>query len=357
MNVAVLLSIVMLVALVLYSLLGGADYGAGFLDLTCSGPRKEKQRAVIASAIHPVWETNHIWLILLVVLMFSGFPAAFSALGARLPGLLLLVLLGIILRGSSFVFRAYFAGDARTQLYWGRVFSISSSLTPFFLGMVIGAISDGSAAWSANSRGPWFRVEWLNVFPLSVGLLSLSLFAYLAATYLAIEAPGRELRDDFRRRALISGAVSVLAAILTYRLAGFSAPGIREGLTNSALSWTAELGAVFAAFFAFRNLILRRYERARMAAAAQVGLIVIGWAGAQFPYAFRPDVTFFNSAAPTNVVWDLLLACGAGGLVLFPSLYLLFRVFKRRPRTGADLESTLLEDFLHVSGAEKGELK
>lgn len=353
MHADILLSIVMLLALVLYSLLGGADYGAGFLDLTCSGPRKDRQRAVIASAIQPVWETNHVWLILVVVLMFSGFPAAFSAIGARLPGLLLLILLGIVLRGSSFVFRAYFAGDAQTQVYWGRVFSISSSLTPFFLGIVIGAISNGSAPVSVSSRGSWFRVAWLEFFPLSVGLLSLCLFAYLAATYLAVEAPDRELQDDFRRRALISGGVSVLAATLTYLLAGFYAPGIREGLASSSLSLAAELGAVFSAFFAFRNLILRRYRRARVAAAAQVALIVIGWAGAQFPYLFRPGVTLFNSAAPANVLWDLLLACGAGGLVLFPSLYLLLRVFKERRGTGSGSESNLQEDFLQVSGAEE----
>ena len=340
MHAEILLSIAMLSALVLYSLLGGADYGAGFLDLTCSGPRKEQQRAVIARAIQPVWETNHVWLILVVVLMFSGFPAAFSAIGARLPGLLLLVLLGIILRGSAFVFRAYFAGDAQTQLYWGRVFSISSSLTPFFLGIVIGAISNGSVAMNASRPASWLRVAWLQFFPLSVGLLSLSLFAYLAATYLAVEASDRELQDDFRRRALISGGVSVLAAILTYLLAGSSAPGIREGLASSTLSGAAELGAVFAAYFAFRNLFLRRYRQARVAAAAQVGLIVIGWAGAQFPYLLRPDLTMFNSAAPANVLWDLLMACGAGGLVLFPSLYLLFRVFKGRRETTSGMEST-----------------
>jgi cytochrome bd ubiquinol oxidase subunit II len=340
MHAEILLSIAMLSALVLYSLLGGADYGAGFLDLTCSGPRKEQQRAVIARAIQPVWETNHVWLILVVVLMFSGFPAAFSAIGARLPGLLLLVLLGIILRGSAFVFRAYFAGDAQTQLYWGRVFSISSSLTPFFLGILIGAISNGSEAVNASGPASWLRVAWLQFFPLSVGLLSLSLFAYLAATYLAVEACDRELQDDFRWRALISGGVSVLAAILTYLLAGSSAPGIREGLASSTLSGAAELGAVFAAYFAFRNLILRRYRQARVVAAAQVGLIVIGWAGAQFPYLLRPDLTMFNSAAPANILWDLLMTCGAGGLVLFPSLYLLFRVFKGRRETTSGMEST-----------------
>jgi cytochrome bd ubiquinol oxidase subunit II len=357
MQAEILLSIAMLSALVLYSLLAGADYGAGFLDLTCCGPRKEQQRAAIASAIQPVWETNHVWLILVIVLMFSGFPAAFSAIGTRLPGLLLLVLLGIVLRGSSFVFRAYFAGDPQTQWYWGRAFSISSSLTPFFLGIVIGAISDGSAAANPSSRGSWFGVAGLDFFPLSVGLLSLSLFAYLAATYLTVEAPDRKLQDDFRRRALISGSVSVFAATLTYLLAGSSAPAIREGLTKSTLSCAAELGAVLSAFFAFRSLILRRYRRARAAAAAQVALIVIGWAGAQYPYLFRPDVTLFNSSAPANVVWDLILACGLGGLVLFPSLCLLFRVFKGRRGAGVGLESNLQEDSLQVSGAQEGERK
>jgi len=338
MHVDVLLSLVILLALVIYSLFGGADYGAGFLDLTCSGPRKHQQRAVIASAIQPVWESNHVWLILIVVLMFSGFPVAFGAIGARLPGLLLLVLLGIVLRGSSFVFRAYFAGNPQTQLYWGRMFSISSSLTPLFLGIVIGALSTDPAVRSAG--GSWFRVPWLGPFSVSVGLLSLSLFSYLAATYLAVEAPDPELQDDFRRRALFAGAASVLLAILTYVLAGYFAPGIRKGLTNGTLSFAAELGAVFSAYWAFRNLFLRRYRRARIAAAAQVGLIVIGWAGAQYPYLFRPDLTIYNSAAPANVVSDLLFACVVGGLALFPSLYLLFRVFKRSAGSPSQLKST-----------------
>ena len=340
MHVDVLLSLVMLLALVIYSLFGGADYGAGFLDLTCSGPRKQQQRALIASAMQPVWESNHVWLILIIVLMFSGFPTAFAAIGARLPGLLLLVLLGIVLRGSSFVFRAYFAGKPQTQLYWGRMFSISSSLTPLFLGMVIGAVSTDPAVRSAGGSGSWFPVSWLEPFSVSVGLLSLSLFSYLAATYLVVETPDRELRDDFRRRALLAGAASVLLAILTYVLSDYFAPGIRKGLTNSTLSSAAELGAVFSAYWAFRSLFLRRYRRARIAAAVQVALIVIGWAGAQYPYLFRPDLTIYNCAAPANVLSDLLLACVVGGLVLFPSLYLLFRVFKRSAGRPSRLEST-----------------
>src|ERR1700749_4203350 len=141
MTAANILAFLMLGAMVIYSLLAGADFGAGFWDAWCSGPRAEGQRDLIEQAIEPVWETNHVWLILLVVLMFAGFPAAFASMTVNLAVPLYLVLSGIVLRGASFVFRAYFTGNVRVQLFWGRVFSISSCMTPLFLGIVIGAIS------------------------------------------------------------------------------------------------------------------------------------------------------------------------------------------------------------------------
>jgi cytochrome bd ubiquinol oxidase subunit II len=174
MTADVILAGLVLAALVIYSLLGGADYGAGFWDLMCSGPRQQDQRDLIARAIQPVWETNHIWLILVVVLMFSGFPAAFSeiSLGAAVP--IFLILLGIVLRGSSYVFRAYFTGSVRTQLYWGKVFSISSSITPLFLGIVIGAISSDAVLVKNGISENGFLRTWFQPFPLIVGVLSLS---------------------------------------------------------------------------------------------------------------------------------------------------------------------------------------
>ena len=212
MNACVILAAIMLISLVIYSLLGGADYGAGFWDLVCSGPRKQGQRDLIAQAIQPVWEANHIWLILLVVLMFSGFPSAFSSMSVGLAVPIFLVLLGIVFRGSSYVFRAYFAGDVRTQLYWGKVFSISSSITPLLLGIVIGAISGDAVMVDYGTSENGFLSTWLRPFPLIVGLLALSLFAYLSACYLTVETDDSELQEDFRKRALFSGFVSVIAA-------------------------------------------------------------------------------------------------------------------------------------------------
>jgi cytochrome bd ubiquinol oxidase subunit II len=319
----------MLMSLVVYSLLGGADYGAGLWDLLSFGPNREEQRNLIAHAIQPVWETNHVWLVLLIVLMFSGFPAAFSTITVKLAVPLYLVLLGIVLRGSSFVFRHYFEGNIRMQLYWGRVFSISSSMTPLFLGIVIGGISYDTVLANDGSNGDGFLRAWFHPFPLVVGLLSLSLFAYLSACYLTVEAEDPNLQSDFRTRALISGVASILLAAFTYIAAGNSAHGIKDGLRSNPYAWLVEIGAVLATIAAFHALWSRSYRRARIAAAAQVTFILLGWGIAQFPYIVRrPEITIYNSASPRPVLASLVIAVSIGAVVLIPSLALLFYVFK-----------------------------
>src|SRR5260370_9313611 len=277
MNAEVILAGVMLTALVIYSSLGGADYGAGFWDLMCSGFRRKDQRDLIARAIQPVWEANHIWLILVVVIAFSGFPSAFSYISLGLAVPIFLILLGIVLRGSSYVFRAYFTGSVRTQLYWGKVFSISSCITPLFLGIVIGAISSDSVLVKNGISENGFLRTWFHPFPLTVGVLSLSLFAYLSACYLTIETSDAALQDDFRKRALIAGLVSIISAVVTYAIAGDSAKEIRDGFSRAPYVWLLAPGAAVAALLAFQALWSRRTPRPRMAAAAQVALIAAGW--------------------------------------------------------------------------------
>jgi cytochrome d ubiquinol oxidase subunit II len=341
MSADVVLAGVILAALVIYSLLGGADYGAGFWDLMCSGPRQQDQRDLIARAIQPVWEANHIWLILVVVLMFSGFPAAFSEITLGLAVPIFLILLGVVLRGSSYVFRAYFTGSVRTQLYWGKVFSISSSITPLFLGIVIGAISSNGVLVKDGVSENGFLGTWLHPFPLIVGVLSLSLFAYLSACYLAIETDDPALQNDFRNRALFSGFVSLMAAFATYVVAGNATQGIRDGLSRAPYVWLIEVGGAITALVAFQALWTRHYQRARIAAAAQVALIVFGWGVAQYPYLVRPELTIYNSAAPTNIVSDLVIAVAMGALLLIPSLILLLLVFKtHRESIAVDADTT-----------------
>src|SRR5205823_5563773 len=193
---------VMLVSLIAYCVLAGADFGGGVWDLLATGPRAERQRRLADDAIAPVWEANHVWLILIVVLLFTGFPPAFAAASIALHVPLTLMLLGIVLRGSAWAFRRY---GRRALTRWSRVFAISSAVTPVFLGMCLGAVTGSGIRLVGGVPEEGFFRSWLAPFPFAVGLLALALFAFLAAVYLALEAPEGPLREDFRLRAILSG--------------------------------------------------------------------------------------------------------------------------------------------------------
>jgi cytochrome bd ubiquinol oxidase subunit II len=319
-----LLGAAILAALVLYALLGGADYGGGIWDLLASGPRRAEQRALVERAIGPIWEANHVWLVLVVVVLFTGFPAAFAAISVELFVPLVLLLAGIVLRGAAFTFRAYVREGDRAQARWGLVFSASSVLAPVVLGVVVGALASGQIRVAAWGSAP---LAWLAPFPLAVGGFAAALFAYLAAAYLAVEAEGA-LREDFRRRAIAAGVAVFAGAALCGALSWREAPLVFEGLTRRSWSAALHLATAAAALGAFAALLRGRVRTGRAAAAAQVALIVVGWGASQYPYLVVPDLTFASASAPRSTQVALLWALAAGGAVLFPMLAVLFRVFK-----------------------------
>lgn len=320
---------VMVAALVLYVLLGGADFGGGVWDLLASGPRKREQRALIEKAIGPIWEANHVWLILVVVLLFAAFPLAFAALTTALHVPMTLFLLGVVFRGSAFTFRAYDNRGDREQKRWGMVFSLASLVSPLLLGMMVGTIASGRIrVEGATTITSGFFAPWLAPFPFAVGLYALALFAFLAAVYLANEAGDPGLRDDFRTRALGAGvAVGALAA-LCFGLAQRSAPVIARGLTDHPFTWPLHSITAVAATTVFYALLRRRFALARLAAAAQGSMIVLGWTASQYPYLVVPDVALDAGGGNERTRRLLLVALAAGSVLLFPSLYVLFRVFK-----------------------------
>src|SRR5467141_1505886 len=225
-----LLAGVIFVALNAYVVLGGADFGGGVWDLFALGPRKERQRELIAEAIGPVWEANHVWLILAIVLLFTCFPPAFARLGTLLHIPLSLVLIGIVLRGSAFTFWRY--GADEEQRYWGALFAIASLITPLLLGTLVGAIASARIGDLALQPGlPFAGVyvwPWLSKFTLAVGVFALTTFAFLAAVYLTLETGYRALQEDFRWRALGAGVALAGAAALVLVLSGRRAPLVRE---------------------------------------------------------------------------------------------------------------------------------
>src|SRR6267143_6168124 len=318
----------MIAALIIYALLGGADYGGGVWDLFALGKRAPEQRELIAKAIGPVWEANHVWLILVIVVLFTAFPPAFAAISTALHIPLTLLLIGIVLRGTTFTFRAHDAQHDEVQRRWSLLFSIASIITPVLLGIVLGAIASGTIRVENGVVVSGFLKSWLAPFPFAVGFFALSLFAFLAAVYLTVEASQPELQEDFRMRALIAGFAVGILALIVFLLAGTGAPTVRAGISRSWWALALHLGTAVVAVGAFCSLWVRKYRLARICAAAQVTLILSGWAVAQFPYLIEPDMTIYSAAAPRATLQLLFVALAAGMLVLFPSYYYLFRVFK-----------------------------
>ena len=316
---------VMVASLVLYALLGGADYGGGVWDLFAFGPRARAQRTLIADAISPVWEANHVWLILVVVVLFTAFPPAFATIATALHIPITLLLIGIVLRGTAFTFRTYDVQRDDVQRRWSLLFSIASIITPILLGTTLGAIASGTI----RSEGvtSFFR-SWMAPFPFAVGFFALALFAFLAAVYLTVEARERELQEDFRTRALLAGVAVGLLALTVFILAKTGAPTVRAGISRSWWALGLHLFTAISAIGAFVTLWTRRYRVARVCAAAQVTLILLGWAFAQFPNLVEPDITITSAAAPQITLELLLGALAAGAILLFPSYYYLFRIFK-----------------------------
>jgi cytochrome d ubiquinol oxidase subunit II len=312
---------IILIALTAYVLFGGADFGGGVWDLLADGPRKTRQRELIAHAIGPVWEANHVWLILAMVLLFTCFPRAFARIAIALHVPLTLMLIGIVLRGSAFVLRVYGGG--------GRTFAIASLVTPVLLGMCVGAVASGAIGIAggipAGSFYAVYMAPWLTSFSIAVGLFTLSCFAFLAAVYLTLETRDTELQADFRQRALVSGAWVLMMAGIALAVAP------HRHVVDHRLSVLTGV----AALTAFGALWQRRFQLARIAAAAQVALILWGWGLAQFPYMLPPGLSIAEAAAPRATLRLVLIALVVGAIVLFPSLYYLFKIFKSKPEGSA----------------------
>lgn len=320
---------VVLAALVLYALFGGADFGGGLWDLLATGRRSDDERRVIARAIGPIWEANHVWLIAVIVLLFSCFPRAYATLSNALHLPLTMMLFGIVLRGSAFVFRAYDTQREDVFHAWSRVFAAGSVVAPYMLGVCLGAAVSGGIRLDAKGRWSGDLVEaWLTPFPLVVGFFVLAVFAFLAAVFLTNETDDAELQDAFRAKALwAAGAVTVLAW-LVFALAGSSAPHLREGLWTSW--WAPPFQAVTATLgvACLHALWTRRFARARVLAGVQVAGVVCGFGAAQYPFLVFPDLTFHAAAAPERVLEVVALGMTVGLVLLLPAYLWLFRVFK-----------------------------
>jgi cytochrome d ubiquinol oxidase subunit II len=321
-------AVVLWIGATVYAVFGGADFGAGFWSLVAGrGGRGRRARELADWAIGPVWEANHVWLIFVLVVLWTGFSTAFEAIFSTLFIPLSLAALGIVLRGAGFAFHKS-ARRLRGRELAERLFGLSSLLTPFFLGTVVGAIAAGRVP-VGNASGDAVT-SWVNPVSLVVGALFVATSAYLAAVFLvsdARRAGAPDLERYFTVRALgaalVAGALAV-AGIITIRA---DARFVYDGLTSDALPLVIASGVCGLAVL----VVLRRgvHRGARALAVAAVVTVVWGWGVAQHPYLLPKTLTIGAAAGPSATLTSVLIIFGAAVVLVVPAVALLFALAQR----------------------------
>jgi cytochrome d ubiquinol oxidase subunit II len=320
-----------LVGITAYTVLSGADFGAGLWTLLPGGGQASAAatRDHTRHAIGPVWEANHVWLIFVLTVAWTCYPGAFGSIVSTLEIPLLIAAIGIIFRGTAYALRSQFARDEeRGVRLVESLFALSSVLTPFALATIIGAIATGRVP-VGNARGD-LVTSWLNPVSVLAGVLAVAFSGYLAAVYLAADArrlAERALVHDFRIRALASGVVAGALALAGLLVIRASAVSLWHGLT-SGLGLALVIVSALAGVVTMVLVFFERFGPARASAALAVAAVIAGWAAAQSPQVL-PGLTVAEAAAGRSTLIATIVAVGAGAVVLVPSLAVLYSLVLR----------------------------
>ena len=309
-----------------YAVLGSADFGAGFWDLTAGGARRGgRLRGMVQRSMSPVWEANHVWLIFVLVIMWTAFPVAFGSIFSTLSLPLFVAAIGIIFRGTAFALRGQAATINEARVL-GAVFALSSVLVPFFLGATIGGVASGRVP-VGNAAGD-LVTSWLNPTSVMIGVVAVLTGAFLAAVYMAGDSQRAELPDlvrAFRARALGAGVVAGVLALAGLFVLRSDARSLYDALTSGTCLALVIVSAL-AGLGTMALVWTERYGLARATAAAAVAAIVVGWVVAQKPYILPPDLTIDEAKASQATLSAVVIGVAAGLVILVPSLWFLYRL-------------------------------
>jgi len=319
---------ILLAGATLYAVFGGADFGAGIISLISrrDGAIGARARARLERSIGPVWEANHVWLIFCLVVLWTGFPRAFGPLMETLYVPLALAAVGIVLRGSGFAFGHTFSGDARDRAE--LVFAVSSLITPFFMGCVVGAVAAGAVP--ASGAGEPFS-SWLAPLPLLIGLLFVLSSAYLAGVFLiddARRAGEAELVSYFRRRAIVIGVVAGAAAVAGLVALRADARFVYDGLVGEGLPLM--LASLILGGLVLVGLIRGSHRLIRPLAVGAVVAVIWGWGVAQHPYLLPTSLTIEGAAGAEPTLTAVIIVFVCALLIVGPSLAFLYRLSQAR---------------------------
>jgi cytochrome d ubiquinol oxidase subunit II len=321
--VSELVAVVLFLGVTAYAVFGGADFGAGFWDLVAGGAaRGERPREVIDHSIGPVWEANHVWLIFVFVVLWTGFSEAYASITLTLFVPLALAALGIVLRGSSFAFRKT-VFRTRDRRNFGAAFAASSVLVPYCMGAIAGAIASGRVPAGGVAGETWS--SWLNPTSVLGGILAVVVVAYLAAVYLVRDARRQgdhAMAEYFRRRAVGAAVVAGVAALVGIFVLRADARYIFDGLTSRALPFV-----ILSAACGIGSLVLLLRDAssgARLLAIGAVVGVMVGWGVAQWPYMLPTSLEVTEAAAPSGTLATLVVATVLLAVVVVPGFVLLY---------------------------------
>lgn len=318
-------------SLLMYCLFGGADFGAGILEAFSKRSYKREGEKITYHAIGPVWEANHIWLILVVVILFTGFPRIYSTISIALHIPLTLMLLGIILRGCSFTFRHYDAFKDYSQKYYSGVFVFSSIFTSVFMGVIAGALIYGEIDLTGTSFYDVYVRPWFNFFCLSIGVFTSCIFSFLAAVYLIGETKDERVKKHLIIQARNVNIATVIAGGLVFLTGHHNEFDLLKLIILNPLSAVSLILATLSVPLLWLSLKKSVFVP-RVLAVFQVCMILFAWAYIQFPVLVNMktgvDLDLYNSKSPEATIDSLAYALLIGSLLILPALFYLLKSFK-----------------------------
>jgi cytochrome bd ubiquinol oxidase subunit II len=320
-------------SILLYFLLGGADFGAGIIEMFTSPKNIRRTRKTLYHAIGPIWEANHMWLIIAIVILFVGFPTIYSILSIHLHIPLVIMLLGIIARGTAFTFRHYDAVHDSMQEIYNQIFVWSSFITPLFLGIIAGSTLSGHIDTNATSFLDAYVLGWMNGFSISVGLFTVSLCGFLAAIYLIGEADDENDRLRFIRKARGMNIISICAGALVFVVSAIEKVPLGQWIFEDVVGFIATALALLSLVLMWRSISRRLKFLPRILGAFQVAMILLAITYAHFPtiliFKDGTSISLLESVGPARTVNALGYALLIGSVLILPALFYLYYSFQK----------------------------
>ncbi|MGZ8539002.1 MAG: cytochrome d ubiquinol oxidase subunit II [Chitinophagaceae bacterium] len=324
-------------AILLYLLMGGADFGAGIIELFTSKKNERLTRRTMYKAIGPIWEANHMWLIITIVILFVGFPVIYTTISVHLHIPLVVMLLGIIARGTAFTFRHYDAVVDDMQTIYNRIFTLSSFITPLFLGIIAGSTVSGKIDTQAKDFLSAYISSWLNFFSVAVGFFTVAICGFLAAIYLVGETDNKQYKLHFIKKAQHMSIAALLCGMLVFAAAYAEDIPLTHWIFGNAVGLTAISAAGLSLLLLWYLLSKGKTKIIRILAGFQVTMILVATT-----YIHYPNIVILKNGSYLSLVehsghsktiaalaWALL----TGSIFILPALFYLIYSFQKKNRS------------------------